>query len=98
MHFLLNQAIEPIMNDAQLEEIKRHFGVVVDHPRSDICQIAEGHSWIRREMQGLHEEFRGELRALMRLSFSQLDQWIHAPETDSSILKACMDHLGPLPP
>ena len=96
MHFLLDQAIEPIMNDAQLEEIKRYFGVVAETLRDDICQIAGDHSWIRHEIQGLREEFREELRALMRLSFSQLDQWIHTPETDISILKARMDRLESL--
>lgn len=67
------------MNDAQVEEIKRHFGVVAEALRSDIRQIAEGHSGIRRELQEIRDEFRDEfkeMRALMRLSFSQLDQRI----------------------
>jgi predicted nucleic acid-binding Zn-ribbon protein len=87
------------MNDAQVEEIKRHFGVVAESLRSDIRQIAEGHSGIRREIQGLREEFRDEfkeMRALMRLSFSQLDQRIHTLETDISTLKARMDRLESL--
>ena len=87
------------MNDAQVDEIKRHFGVVAEALRSDIRQIAEGHSGIRREIQGLREEFRDEfkeMRALMRLSFSQLDQRIHTLETDISTLKARMDRLESL--
>ena len=63
------------MNDAQVEEIKRHFGVVTEALRSDIRQVAEGHSGIRRELQGIRDEFGDEfkeMRALMRSSFSQL--------------------------
>ncbi len=84
------------MNDAQIEEIKRHFGVVAEALRSDIRQIAEGHSAIRREVQDMRDEFRDEfkeMRALMRLSFSQLDQRIRTLETDLSTLKARMDRL-----
>jgi hypothetical protein len=60
------------MNDAQVEEIKRHFGVVAEALRSDIRQIAEGHSDIRHELQEIRDEFRDEfkeMRAIMRLSF-----------------------------
>lgn len=64
------------MNTEQMEEIKRHFGVIAESLRSDIQQIAKGHATIRHELQGLHEdvwdEFK-EIRPLMRLSFSQLD-------------------------
>ncbi|MGE0644081.1 MAG: hypothetical protein AB7P24_10440 [Nitrospira sp.] len=67
------------MTDAQVEEIKRHFGVVVEALRIDIHQIAEGHSGIRHGLQEIRDEFRDEfkeMRALMRLSFSQFDQRI----------------------
>lgn len=72
------------MNDAQVEEIKRHFRVVTEALRSDSRQVAEGHSGIRREVQEMRDEFRDEFRetrALMRLSFSQLDQRIRTLET-----------------
>ena len=84
------------MTDAQVEEIKRHFGVVTEALRSDIRQIAEGHSGIQRELQQMHDEFRDEfkeMRALMRISFSQLDQRIRTLETDVSTLKARMDRF-----
>lgn len=84
------------MNDAQVEEIKRHFGVVAEALRSDIRQIAEGHVGIGRELQEIRDEFRDEfkeMRALMRLSFSQLDQRIRTLETDISTLKARMDRF-----
>jgi len=84
------------MNTEQMEEIKRHFGVVAESLRSDIRQIAEGHGIIRHELQGLRGEFRDEfkeMRALMRLSFSQLDQRIHTLESDIATLKTRMDRL-----
>lgn len=59
-----------------MEEIKRHFGVVAESLRSDIRQIAEGHATIWHELQDLRSEFKDEfkeMRALPRLSFSQLD-------------------------
>jgi hypothetical protein len=84
------------MNTEQMEEIKRHFGVVAESLRSDIRQIGEGHATIRNELQGLRSEFRDEfkeMRALMRLSFSQLDQRIHSLESDIATLKTRMDRL-----
>lgn len=68
------------MASDQLEEIKRHFGVVSEALRSDIRQIAEGHSVIRHELQDMRNEFRDEfkeMRSLMRLSFAQ---WISGSE------------------
>jgi len=61
------------MNGAQVEEIKRHFGVVAEALHGDIRQIAEGHSGIQHELHQMHDEFRDEfkeMRALMRISFS----------------------------
>ncbi|MDH4155580.1 MAG: hypothetical protein OEV01_17550 [Nitrospira sp.] len=79
------------MTDAQVEEIKRHFGVVAEALRSDIRQIAEGHSGFGHELQQMRDEVREEfkeMRALLRLSFSQLDQRIRTLETDISTLKS----------
>ena len=70
------------MEDKQLDEIKRHFGVVTEALRSDIQQVAEGHSVIRHEIQEMRTEFQDEfkaIRALVPLSFAQLDQLIHPP-------------------
>jgi hypothetical protein len=35
---------EGFMSSEEMEEIKRHFGVVAESLRSDIQQIAEGHA------------------------------------------------------
>ena len=84
------------MNSEQMEEIKRHFGVVAESLRSDIRRIAEGPATTRHELQSQREEFRDEfkeMRALLRLSFSQLDQRIHTLESDMATLKTRMDRL-----
>lgn len=65
------------MNAEQMEEIKRHFGVVAESLRSDIQQIAKGYATIRHDLQDLRGELRDEckeMRALMRLSFFQIDR------------------------
>ena len=84
------------MNNEEIEEIKRHFGVVAESLRSDIRQIAEGHAVIRHELQSqreeLGEEFK-ETRALMKLSFGQLDQRIYSLDSDVSSLKSRIDRL-----
>ena len=84
------------MSKEEMEEIKRYFGVVAESFRSDIRQMAEGHAVIRHELQSQREEMRGEFnetRALMRLSFSQLDQRILMLESDVTSLKSRMDRL-----
>ncbi len=65
------------MAPEDMEEIKRHFAVAAESLRSDIRQIAEGHALVRHELQEMRTEFRDEfreVRSLLRLSFSQLDE------------------------
>jgi len=84
------------MSNEEMEEIKRHFGVVAESLRSDIRQIAEGHAVIRHELQSQHEEIRDEFnqtRALLRSSFGQLDQRVDTLESDVSSLKSRIDQL-----
>jgi hypothetical protein len=82
------------MSKEEMEEIKRHFGVIAESLRSDIRQIAEWHAVIPHELQSQREELRGDgTRALMRLSFSQLDQRILMLESDGNSLKSRMERL-----
>ena len=85
------------MSNEEMEEIKRHFGVIAESLRSDIRQIAEGHDIIRRELhtqrEELKEEFK-ETKSLMRPSYAQLDQRIDTVESDVSALKPRVDRLG----
>jgi uncharacterized small protein (DUF1192 family) len=81
---------------AEPATIAFHFGVVAEALRSDVRQIAEGHSVIRHELQEMRNEFRDEfkeMRALMRLSFAQLDQRIGTLEAELSSLKSRVDRL-----
>ncbi len=55
------------MAPEEMEEIKRHFGVVAEALRSDIRQIAEGHAVIRHELQEMRTEFRDEFREMRSL-------------------------------
>lgn len=70
------------MEEKQVEEIKRHFGVVAEALRGDIRQIAEGHSVIRHEIQEIRKEFRdefNEMRVIVALTLSPLDQLMYPP-------------------
>ena len=72
------------MEQEQVEEIKRHFGVLAEALRGDVRLVAEGHAVIRRELQAFRGETRDEfqeVRALLRLSFAQLDRRISTLET-----------------
>ena len=55
------------MTADQMEEIKRHFGVVSKALRGDIRLIAEGHATIRHEIQELQTEVRDAFEKLLAL-------------------------------
>lgn len=84
------------MSNEEMEELKRHFGVIAESLRSDIQQTAEGHDIIRRELQtqgeGLIEEFK-ETKSLVRLSYAQLDHKVDTLESNVSALKSRVDRL-----
>jgi len=50
------------MEKSEMEEIKRHFGVVAEGLRSEIRQVAEGHDAIREEIKRFREEVREEFK------------------------------------
>lgn len=84
------------MSKEEMEEIKRHFGVVAESLRDDIHQIAEGHAVLGQELHSQREEMRDEFketRSLMKVSFTQLDQRIRTLESDVSSLKSHVDRL-----
>ncbi|MGH9369247.1 MAG: hypothetical protein ACRD3M_16420 [Thermoanaerobaculia bacterium] len=54
------------MTQDEMEEVKRHFGVVADGLRSDIRLVAEGHGVLRSEIRAVSEalsETREDLRS-----------------------------------
>jgi len=84
------------MSNEEMEEIKRHFGVIAESLRSDIQQIAEGHDIIRRELQTQREEVKEEFKetkSLVRLSYVQLDHKVDTVESNVSALKSRVDRL-----
>ncbi len=61
------------MNSEEVEELKRHFGVIAEGLRHDLQQVAEGHQVIlshaKQFRQEVQEEFK-EVRALIKFSFA----------------------------
>ena len=67
------------MNSEEVEELKRHFGVIAESLRHDLQNVAEGHQVILNQVNQFREEVQGEfkeVRALMKFSFSELDHRI----------------------
>ena len=69
------------MDRETVDEIKRHFGVVIEDVKSDVRAVAEGVDALRTEMRAEFAAVRGdtarefeETRALIRLSYSELDR------------------------
>ena len=91
------------MDDAGTEEIKRHFNVVAEGLRSEIRLLAEAQGAtverldrfgerVAAEFKRVHED-SAETRAMIRLSFGELDRRITALEGDLSALRARLDRL-----
>ena len=84
------------MNPDEMDEIKRHFGVVAEGLRNEIRQVAEGHEVIRNEIQTLREEneqAHREILSAIKFSYAELDQRIRVLETEFQTIKTRMDHL-----
>ncbi len=96
------------MDRETAEEIKRHVSVVAEALRFEVRTVVEGvvatnerldriESRIDRIESRIEEEFN-ETRAMIRLSFGELDRRIRALESDVSSLRARLDRLeGRLP-
>lgn len=84
------------MNQEQVEEIKRYFGVVAEGLRNEIRQVAEGHEVIRHEIQILREEneqAHREILSAIKFSYAELDQRIRTLEGEVATLKTRMERL-----
>jgi hypothetical protein len=89
------------MNQEQMDEIKRHFGVVAEGLRNDIRQVAEGvvnlDEKFDREMTSLREEneqAHREILSAIKFSYAELDQRIRVLESGFQTLKVRMDRSG----
>jgi hypothetical protein len=80
----------PTASAARTSVARRNYSRFTGENRRCIFgQIGEGHAMFRHERQDLRGEFRDEfeeIRALMRPSISQLDQWVQTLESESSTL------------
>jgi len=74
------------MDREVLDEIKRHFEIVVESVRSEVQAVAEGQLSLAERMEArfgeVHHEFE-ETRQLIRLSYSELDRRVQKLETDA---------------
>jgi hypothetical protein len=71
------------VDSADVTELKRHFGVVVEQVRSEVRLVAEGVSAGRAETAAFREEVRTEfeeVRAMIRLSYAELDRRLRTLE------------------
>jgi hypothetical protein len=69
------------MTSAEVEEIKRHFGVVAEGLEKSIKVVAEAVTQLDarmdRELGSLREEMRasfGEVKAMIKFSYAELDR------------------------
>jgi len=84
------------MDRETAEEIKRHFNVVAESLRSEIRTVAEGlegfQERVTLEFREVREELN-EVKAMIRLSFGELDRRMRALEDDVSSLRARLEKV-----
>ena len=64
------------MNQDEMEEIKRHFGVIAEDLRNEVRQVAEGHEVIRQEIQVFRNEAKEEFKEVKSMIKFPLLSWI----------------------
>ncbi len=88
------------MDSAEVTEIKRHFGIVAERLESRIQQLAEGVAHLDEKLESeittlgaeMHQEF-DETRAMIRLSYAELDRRLRVLETGYSSLESRVQRL-----
>jgi uncharacterized protein YceH (UPF0502 family) len=82
------------MDRETVEEIKRHFGIVVEGVRDGIRAVAEGVATLREESHREFKDVRSEMaqefeetRSLIRLSYGELDRRVKSLETEVADLR-----------
>lgn len=88
------------MDRETVEEIKRHFGVVSEQLRSDVRAVAEGQQALQAEMRREVSTARTELareseetRALIRLSYGEIDRRVRSLETEVAELRTRLERV-----
>lgn len=84
------------MEKGDVEEIKRHFGVVAESLEHKIQLVAEGitnvDEKLERFRQEVKEEFR-EAKSMIKFSFAELDRRITVIESEVVSLNRRLEHL-----
>jgi chromosome segregation ATPase len=88
------------MDSADIAEIKRHFGVVAEGLESRIQQLADGLAHLDEKVERrfdaletrMNEQFE-ETRAMIRLSYAELDRRLRALEDGYSNLESRVERL-----
>ncbi len=78
------------------DDIKRHFSVVAEGLRSEIRAVAEGVAGTNERLdrfQSQMAEETSEIKAMIRISFGQLDHRITTLEGSVSNLRARLERL-----
>lgn len=84
------------MEKGEMEEIKRHFGVVAEGLRSETRQIAEGVANVDEKLERFRREVQAdfkEVKAMIKFSYSELDGRINALESEVASVKTRVERL-----
>jgi uncharacterized protein YceH (UPF0502 family) len=88
------------MDRETVEEIKRHFGTVVEGVRDEVRGVAEGVESLRgeihRELTDVKSEMAQEFeetRSLIRLSYGELDRRVKSLETEVADLRTRLERV-----
>ena len=84
------------MDRETTDEIKRHFNVVAEGLRSEIRTVAEGLAATNEKIDRLESriaEELSEIKAMIRLSFGELDRRMRSLESDVTSLRARLEKL-----
>ncbi|MFQ5544328.1 MAG: hypothetical protein ACE5FY_08275 [Nitrospiria bacterium] len=84
------------MNDEQMEELKRYFGVVAEGLENKIQLVAEGVANLNEKLARHieeNDEAHREILSAIKFSYAELDQRIRVLETNFQALKLRLDRL-----
>jgi uncharacterized protein YceH (UPF0502 family) len=84
------------MDRETVDEIKRHFGIVAEGLQDEIRTVAEGQQAHREEFHSFRGEVAREFeetRALVRLSYGQIDRRVRTLETEMADLRERLERV-----
>ncbi len=81
---------------AEVADVKRHFNVVAEGLRSEIRLVAEGVEGVRFDLAAFTERVKQEFeetRAMIRLSYAELDRRLRTLEGRQDALETRIERL-----